>query len=532
MTDTFFGRRPAFWATAIICATTLVRFWFVATHQLDLVQDEAQYWDWTRHLQLSYYSKGPLIAWCIALGSAVCGNTELGVRIMAVAGSLLIQIFLYRLMAVQMGKPRAALVTLVIANGTPLFLASGVLMTTDNPLLACWLGAMCCLHAASRDERNTTPLVLLALCMAVGVLAKYMMLAFLAVAAVYMVGLRRHGLAPRGFYARAWAAMLLGAAIGFLPILAWNMGNDWVGFRHVAGQAGVAASNAPFIRFDRFPEYMGSQIGLLTPWWFAFMLLGAWGAAKAVLRKKPLAHFYAREETDPREPWLLAPSFWLVWGFFLVWSFHKKIYPNWSAVSYAGGLILAGLACDRFLAAAWPRRRKAAATLACLACLVFGALHLQNWLPLPDTINPTLRLKGWSDLGQAVDALARSEFPDPQRVFFFGESYTMTAALAFYAPGQPHAYCADFGRRMNQYDLWSTPDDDGKKGWDAIFVRKGFDAYTPPLVPPEGALFDTVRVIRYQTKHRGQPARKFTIWLCRNYHGPWPAFAKDAHSDF
>ena len=408
-------------------------------------------------------------------------------------------------------------------------------MTTDNPLMVCWLGAMCCLHAASRAERNAAPLALLAACMAVGVLAKYMMLAFLAVACVYMLGLRRHNLAPRGFYARTWVALLLGAAIGMLPILAWNMGNDWVGFRHVAGQAGVGASNmsdAPLVRFDRFPEYMGSQIGLLTPWWFAFMLAGAWGAAKTVLRRKTRTGFYERQETDPREAWLLAPSFWLVWGFFLVWSFHKKIYPNWPAVSYAGGLILAGLACERFLSAAWPLRKKAAITLACLTCLIFAALHLQNWLPLPNAINPTLRLKGWTDLGDTLAALARDEFADPQRVFFFGESYTMTAALSFYAPGQPHAYCANFGRRMNQYDLWSTPDGDGRKGWDAIFVRKGFDAYTPPLAPPLGDLFDTVRVIQYQTRHRGAPARPFTIWLCHNYRGPWPGFIKNTHSDF
>src|SRR5262249_25418158 len=29
---------------------------------LDLGQDEAHYWDWSRHLDWSYYSKGPLVA--------------------------------------------------------------------------------------------------------------------------------------------------------------------------------------------------------------------------------------------------------------------------------------------------------------------------------------------------------------------------------------------------------------------------------------------------------------------------------------
>ena len=29
---------------------------------LDLAGDEAHYWDWSRRLDLSYYSKGPLVA--------------------------------------------------------------------------------------------------------------------------------------------------------------------------------------------------------------------------------------------------------------------------------------------------------------------------------------------------------------------------------------------------------------------------------------------------------------------------------------
>ncbi|NBU73007.1 MAG: hypothetical protein EBS53_16470, partial [Bacteroidetes bacterium] len=37
----------------------------------NLAQDEAHYWDWSRHLDWSYYSKGPLVAWLIALSNAL-----------------------------------------------------------------------------------------------------------------------------------------------------------------------------------------------------------------------------------------------------------------------------------------------------------------------------------------------------------------------------------------------------------------------------------------------------------------------------
>ena len=42
---------------------------------IDLSGDEAQYWDWSRKLDWSYYSKGPLVAYIIRASSAIFGDT-------------------------------------------------------------------------------------------------------------------------------------------------------------------------------------------------------------------------------------------------------------------------------------------------------------------------------------------------------------------------------------------------------------------------------------------------------------------------
>src|SRR3954462_5818834 len=66
---------------------------------LDLAPDEAHYWDWSRHLDWSYYSKGPLVAYLIRAGCELAGawsqrltaNEMLAVRLPAVlCGSLLL----------------------------------------------------------------------------------------------------------------------------------------------------------------------------------------------------------------------------------------------------------------------------------------------------------------------------------------------------------------------------------------------------------------------------------------------------------
>lgn len=501
-------------ALAIIVVSIAVRLVVVATGQIGLVQDEAQYWDWTRTPQWSYYSKGPLIAWIITAFTAVFGDTELGVRAGALFGSLVLQTVIYVWLSRLWKRPGLALATLFVANTAPMFLASGVLMTTDNPLLICWTASMFCLDAATRAEvspgRSKLALAALVPLVAVGVLAKYMMLAFPVLAVVYVLWLRRAEDVPQGVLPRLVAAVAAGAALGILPILIWNMQNDFVGFKHVGVLAGVAGKTAEsLIRFDRFPDYFGSQVGLMTPWWFVFMLLGGLAAARQMFRGDQEGLGLSR-----RQAGLLALFFWPVWGFFILWSFHTKIQPNWSAVSYAAGFLLAAAAFARY----WQAGGRLRKIWAGLAVLVFMLVASAPVLPIPDHLNPTHRLKGWDDLGERVESLRLSAFDDPDRVFIFSEHYDMTAALAFYVPGQPRTFNVWISRRMNQYDLWPSPED--KIGWDAIYVRKDFK--DSPQTEVQRMFREISPPIHYQTTFRGVPARQFTIFLCRGYNGEWP----------
>src|SRR5215204_5470961 len=50
---------------------------------IDLSGDEAQYWDWSRQLDLSYYSKGPLVAYIIRASCAIFGETMWAIRLPA-----------------------------------------------------------------------------------------------------------------------------------------------------------------------------------------------------------------------------------------------------------------------------------------------------------------------------------------------------------------------------------------------------------------------------------------------------------------
>ncbi len=60
-------------ALLILAATGLHVAYLAKDCPLDLAPDEAHYWDWSRHLDWSYYSKGPLVAYLIRAGCELAG---------------------------------------------------------------------------------------------------------------------------------------------------------------------------------------------------------------------------------------------------------------------------------------------------------------------------------------------------------------------------------------------------------------------------------------------------------------------------
>src|SRR5262249_29510973 len=91
-----FGFRLA--AAGLILGAAALRLVYLSLNcPLDLAPDEAHYWDWSRRLDWSYYSKGPLVAYLIRLScwlfgswsEAVADSQMVAVRIPAIICSSL-----------------------------------------------------------------------------------------------------------------------------------------------------------------------------------------------------------------------------------------------------------------------------------------------------------------------------------------------------------------------------------------------------------------------------------------------------------
>ncbi len=497
--------RYRFSAVLLIAGVTVFHLWYIASGAIDLVPDEAHYWEWSRRLDWSYYSKGPMVAYLLAVSTRLGGSTEFFVRLPAVLLALGTQIIIYSLIRALFMSERAAFLALLIAACIPLFSAGSVLMTIDAPLMFLWAVAILAFWKAiqARDFRRGGKRwwIVLGLALGLGLLSKYTMALFVPCALLYLAFSSEPSALLRW---RGPLVAFLTASVLFTPVLVWNAQHQWVSLRHVVGQAGLSGdANTNFFQF------LGSQIGVVSP--FLFL-----GLAAAILRCWRLRASGMRE----RSLFLVifsAP----VLLFFLSWSVFSKVEANWAAPGYLAAVIALAAWWDNILGEKRSTPKRSALALYSLFLLPGFFLSIVAHFPaaldlagidLPAKLDPTRRLHGWKDLGSAVGKVLKGG--ENRDLFLLSDTYQIASEMAFYVPGQPKTYNVNLGRRMNQYDLWGGIEQ--LRDRDGLFVTNG-DFNAPPAM--EKAC-ETLRKLKTVTPiHRGRPAQVFSIFECIGYRG-------------
>lgn len=480
------GERPyPAYLTVFLVAVCLFRIYYILNGPVGLSPDEAHYWEWARRLDLSYYSKGPLIAYLIAMGTSVFGDNVFGVRITAAALSLLGSIVLYVLGRDLYGEKAGAFAA-ALFQVVPLFSVYGVVMTIDAPFVFCWLLSMLLLLRAVR-RNSAIYWVLLGASVGLGLLAKYTMAFFYLTSLLYLLTSKDR----RGFLLTPWPYIgVLVSLLFFSPVVIWNAGHGWVTLRHTL-QSHVQVERGFHLSLMSFLEFTGSQLGVLTPLLFALMIY-------ALLRNRKTAEG--------------AFLFWSsvpVLLFFFAKSLQAKVQANWAMTGYLAGLI----AFSAFYASGRAGRAKKALLALTVALPVFltAAAHYPSLLNLPPGLDPSARLRGWEALGEEVDRIRAGM---PEQVFIFSDSYQVASELAFYVKGHPVTYCINLGRRMNQYDLWPGPG--GLLHYEAVFVTIG-DVRMPEDV---GRAFGGCEKRVFGVYDRkGRKLKEFSIFRCSDFKG-------------
>ncbi|MEW6162959.1 MAG: glycosyltransferase family 39 protein [Nitrospirota bacterium] len=475
-----------------LLAVSLFRIYYITRGPFDLSPDEAHYWEWSRRLDWSYYSKGPMIAYLMHIGTAIFGDTVFGIRIMAVVFSAFNSVIIY-ILGKKLYDEQAGLFSAILIQIVPLFSIFGVLFTIDSPFIFFWILSLLLFWKATSNQSQISNLKsqmywpLLGLFIGLGLLTKYTMTFFYLCAFLFLLLSKeeRRLLLTKGPY----IACIISLAV-FSPVIIWNADHDWVTFKHTAGQVHLAEGIQ--ISLKSFFEFLGSQLGVITPLLLILMAVSVWR-----LRKQREGAFLF---------WFSVP----IIAFFLVKSLQAKVQANWALAGYITGIISFSVFSKKFYLGG----KKILIAMAVLLSMVVTSLaYYPSILNLPAKMDPTSRLRGWKELGAEVAGLYE-KMSATRSVFIFSDRYQVSSELAFYIKGHPVTYCINLGRRMNQYDLW--PGFSKLLHHDAIFVRIG-DTAIPCKVAND---FERVekRVFTVHTK-RKMKIRDYSLFLCYDFKG-------------
>jgi hypothetical protein len=336
---------------ALIAALTALRMIYAS--QIDLRTDEAYYWTWSKENVLSFLDHPPMIAWFIRFGTAIFGDTNLGVRFAGIVAMLVTQLLLADIVRRVTHDVRAVVLAVLMPEAAIYY---GLLMAKVSPDVALIPFAVAMVWALIRLNESGDARWWLAAGVFAGLalLSKFTAVMLVPAVAAFMLvpdWRRRWLLSPY-----PWGAALI-AAFLFLPVLIWNAGHDWASFRFQF----VRATATHELSLRTVGDFFGLQFGLvgfiLLPVVLSGVGMTAWrgyrrGDAVAILLSTavivPFAYFFWKSLTlRIGDTW---PMFMWPIGFAAaainIALLPREGFPAWmirSTVSWAKAAIASGI---------------------------------------------------------------------------------------------------------------------------------------------------------------------------------------------
>ena len=449
-----------------IAALTVIRLLYLLVYcPYNLIEDEAHYWEWSRHLDWSYYSKGPGVAWTIFASTSLFGPTEFAVRVTAPIFSAITAFAIAKLTQEISSDWRAGFLAAVLFTCAPALQMTGLLFLIDGPYCAFWaLSSLAAYYALF--QRSASAWLYLGLFLAFGFIYKYTILLFLPGLLIYSLCNRKTlTLHPQFRFLLPLCFAL--ASLGLVPILIWNSQHDWVTIRHLLGHLGIKGGDTPVSQ--------GSGAGYhYDPRWTLDFLAAQFAFLGGTCAAVGAALLSIRRPRTPQTTFLFSLAAPIFIFYFLV-SFITEPEGNWAI----GGLItlfpLAALwllpRLDAFiLNPAAPSPANGFCKAALVIGMITGILMLRldsvesilARMGVPENVRriiPMGRLTGAQESAAHVDRLMDELHARTGKdAFVIAQHYGRASQLAFYLRNQPRGiiFCASAhtGGRTTQYDLW------------------------------------------------------------------------------
>lgn len=439
------GRGVEWRAGALAAVGIAIALRLLYAGRVELMPEEAYYWNYARHLDIGYLDHPPMVGWLIAAGTAVFGDGELGVRIGALGCAAVAGFFTYKLTREMFGAP-SALIAVMLGQTLPFFFLSGFMITPDAPLTAAWAAALYYLYRALIAERAKAWWGA-GVCLGLGMLSKYT-IALLGISALLFMAIDPR--ARRSLMgAEPYGAALLAAAI-FSPVVVWNARHEFASF---AFQTSRRLADRPQFAL---PRLIGSVLVLLTP-------TGAVAAFRGLLRARREGSPAAGESQERGWRFIQVATLTPL-AVFALFSLRHEVKLDWTGAPciavlplLGAGIAHAGRGAGRALRRAW------VPTLAALL-LLYAAGFYDLTVGIPGVgygRHAELVPIGWRALGREVGAIAKdvARRTGAYPLIVGMDRYAIASELAFYLPDRPNSVgevssAHLFGQIGLMYERW------------------------------------------------------------------------------
>jgi 4-amino-4-deoxy-L-arabinose transferase-like glycosyltransferase len=492
-------------ALVIIGISLIIRAFFAAV--VELGNDEVYYWLYAGYPALSYFDHPPGLAVAIRLFSFnLSFDSEFFLRLSSVLLTTLNGYIVYRIAAIIKSKSTAIIALILYYSTIYTSVISGIFIIPDGPLSTLWLAAIFFfLRAFGYDSRNRKAginLLLAGLATGLAISTKYHAVFLWAGAGGYILFKRREFL--KNPY--LWISVIITAA-GTLPVIVWNIQNDWISFRFHEGRVTPGMSVNPLYLFR---EISGELI-YQNPVVYIIFIFSLINIRKISFNKPYQKSLFL---------WFSIPLIGIFWFI----SLFKPTLPHWTGPGFYPLIFIAAIFIERLdsrLRKIWLTMAPAIVVLmlfAALAQINYGLFYSNTEKEVSSLgkNDVTLDMYGWEQTGEKFGeflningrksgiVIAKKWFNAAHIDYYICRPNNMTL-IALGTPEDIHEY-----GRINKIRGGIG------KGDNAYFIAVSRH-FTDPKTE-YGNLFESIKPVdTIKVKRGGKTVENAVIFLMKNY---------------
>ena len=464
-------------------ALIALRIFFISNTLL--IDDEAYYAMYARHLSWGYIDHGPVIAYLVRLFT-ILGENSFTVRLGAFTLLFMLTVFLYRFGKTYFNEATGIIMSLGI-SANMLFHTNAVVITPDVPLAFFTIMAIIYYYKAYFIDAKY--LYAAGILLGLAVLSKVSAL-FPAVGIIlfpFVIQGKRHFLSDIRFYGSLVAALLV-----FIPFIIWNLQNDLAFVRYQGSHVTSSGS---------WSDFRGLWLSLLVtigPVFFYYSVIKPFLLLKRLLSISPELTYFTIVTIIPTI-------------YFLVHSVFSRMEVNWPAPIFSGGLFLFGI----LLGENWPVYRKRFIFQVGFSLLLILIVTVQTFwpfLPIKGKIDVTNRYHIYNAFPSELKAYLQA-YPELQNKRLLADNYQIPSMINFYLNPSLEASALS----INYHEtLYSFLYQDGMfVGKDFLFLKRG-KTFPKKFTP----YFDDAILLQlFESKRLGQKVAGYSLWSVTNYRG-------------